>query len=100
LLTALRGKGLKLESTSQEALKAAEDGHLVPLVLAFRETSKRAQQAEALIGHIQQDGRIHGRFEPLGTATGRFSSKESNLQNIGRGEIREAFTAPEDKAGR
>ena len=95
LLAALRAKGLKLESTSEESLKAADDGHLVPLVLAFREASKRAQQAEALIGHIQSDGRIHGRFEPLGTATGRFSSREPNLQNIGRGEIREAFTAPE-----
>jgi DNA polymerase I len=66
-------------------------------VLAFREASKRAQQAESLVGHIQKNGRIHGRFEPLGTATGRFSSKEPNLQNIGRGEMREAFTAPEGK---
>ena len=97
VLAALRAKGLKLESTAEEALKAADDGHLVPLVLAFREASKRAQQAESLVGHIQKDGRIHGRFEPLGTATGRFSSKEPNLQNIGRGEMREAFTAPEGK---
>jgi hypothetical protein len=94
VLAALRAKGLKLESTAEEALKAGDDGHLVPLVLAFREASKRAQQAESLVGHIQKDGRIHGRFEPLGTATGRFSSKDPNLQNIGRGEMREAFTAP------
>jgi DNA polymerase-1 len=97
LLAALRAKGIKLESTAEEKLKEADDGHLVPLVLAFREASKRAQQAESLIDHIQQEGRIHGRFEPLGTATGRFSSKEPNLQNIGRGEIREAFTAPAGK---
>jgi DNA polymerase-1 len=97
VLAALRGAGIKLESTAEEILKASDDGHLVPLVLAHRETSKRAQQAESLVGHIQKDGRIHGRFEPLGTATGRFSSKEPNLQNIGRGEMREAFTAPEGK---
>lgn len=97
ILAALRGAGLKLESTAEEVLKAADDGRLVPLVLAFREASKRAQQAESLVDHIQSDGRIHGRFEPLGTATGRFSSKEPNLQNIGRGEMREAFTAPEGK---
>ena len=97
ILSALRAKGLKLESTAEEALKAADDGHLIPLILAHREASKRAQQAESLVGHIQSDGRIHGRFEPLGTATGRFSSKEPNLQNIGRGEMREAFTAPEGK---
>ncbi len=97
VLGALRKEGLTLESTAEEALKAADDERLVPLVLAHREASKRAQQAEALIGHIKLDGRIHGRFEPLGTATGRFSSKEPNLQNIGRGEMREAFTAPEGK---
>ena len=97
LLAALRAKGIKLESTAEEKLKEADDGHLIPLVLAHREASKRAQQAESLIDHIQQDGRIHGRFEPLGTATGRFSSKEPNLQNIGRGEIREAFSAPTGK---
>jgi DNA polymerase-1 len=34
----------------------------------------------------------------MGTATGRFSSKEPNLQNIGRGELREAFTAPDGRA--
>jgi len=97
VLGALRKAGLSLESTAEEALKAADDGRLVPLVLAHREASKRAQQADALVGHIKSDGRIHGRFEPLGTATGRFSSKEPNLQNIGRGEIREAFTAPEGR---
>jgi DNA polymerase I len=35
-------------------------------------------------GFIEQikDGRIYGRFDPLGTATGRFCSKNPNLQNI------------------
>ena len=97
LLTALRAAGLKLDSTAEDALKAADDGRLVPLLLAYREAVKRAQQAESLVGHIKSDGRIQGRFEPLGTATGRFSSKEPNLQNIGRGELREAFTAPAGK---
>jgi len=94
LLSALRAAGIALESTREESLKAADDGRLVPLVLAFREAEKRAQQAESLLGHIRSDGRIHARFEPTGTATGRFSSKEPNLQNIGRGQLREAFTPP------
>ena len=94
LLEALRDAGLVLDSTAEEALKAADDGRLVPLVLAYRKASKRAEQAEKLVGHVQADGRIHARFEPTGTATGRFSSKGPNLQNIGRGELREAFTAP------
>jgi DNA polymerase-1 len=94
LLAALRAAGLKLDSTKEESLKAVDDGRLVPLVLALREAGKQSQQAETLIKHVQTNGRIHGRFEPLGTATGRFSAKEPNLQNIGRGELREAFVAP------
>ena len=97
VLAALRAKGISLESTAEEVLKAADDGTLIPLVLTHREAIKRAQQAEALVGHIKSDGRIHGRFEPLGTATGRFSSKEPNLQNIGRGELREAFAVQDGR---
>ena len=93
LLAALRGAGLKLESTAEEALLSADDGTLVPLVLSMREAEKRAQQAEALLEHVCPDGRIHARFDPTGTATGRFSSKDPNLQNIGRGELRGAFVA-------
>lgn len=94
LLAALREEGILLDSTAEETLKAADDGRIIPLILAYREASKRAQQAEALIGHVKSDGRIHARFEPTGTATGRFSSKDPNLQNIARGELREAFTPP------
>ena len=94
LLAALRAEGIPLDSTAEETLKSADDGRIIPLILAYREASKRAQQAEALVGHVRDDGRIHARFEPTGTATGRFSSKDPNLQNIGRGELREAFTPP------
>ncbi len=97
LLAALRGAGISVSSTKEEELKANDDDRIIPLILAHREASKRAQQAEALVGHIEPDGRIHARFEPTGTATGRFSSKEPNLQNIGRGKLREAFTAPEGR---
>jgi DNA polymerase-1 len=62
------------------------------LLLAYREAIKRAQQAEALLSHVEADGRIHARFEPTGTVTGRFSSKDPSLQNIARAELREAFT--------
>ncbi len=94
LLAALREKGVMLDSTKEEVLKANDDGHLVSMILAFRAAQKRAQQAVSLLDHIQPDGRIHASFEPTGTSTGRFSSKEPNLQNVGRGELRKAFIAP------
>jgi DNA polymerase-1 len=97
LLAALASAGIHLESTSEEALRAADDGRIVPLILAHREASKRAQQAESLIGHIEHDGRIHSGFDQTGTATGRFSSRDPNLQNVGRGDLRSAFTAPEGR---
>ena len=97
LLSSLRSEGIHLDSTKEEDLKAADDGRLIPLVLAYREAEKRAQQAQSLLDHVRSDGRIHARFEPTGTATGRFSSKDPNLQNIGRGPLRGAFQAPEGR---
>jgi DNA polymerase I-like protein with 3'-5' exonuclease and polymerase domains len=91
LLSALRSAGLDLKSTRENELKAADDGRIIPLILQYRAAEKRAQQAESLIEPVKSDGRIHARFEPTGTMTGRFSSKEPNLQNVGRGELREAF---------
>ncbi len=91
---ALQTKGVRIKSTRKEELKKANEGHFIPLVLAHRQAEKRAQQALSFLERVRSDGRIHARFEPTGTTTGRFSSKEPNLQNIGRGELREAFTAP------
>ena len=94
LKAALARAGINLTSTNEEALKAADDGRIIPAILALRGSEKAAQQAEGLLDCIEADGRIHGRFEPMGTDTGRFSSKSPNLQNIGRGELRDCFTAP------
>ena len=95
LQAALQRAGVTVASTNEETLKESGDTRFVPLVLAYRGAEKQAQQAVALIESIASDGRIHGRFEPTGTATGRFSSREPNLQNIGRGPLRECFIAPE-----
>jgi DNA polymerase I-like protein with 3'-5' exonuclease and polymerase domains len=91
LLEALKASGIELENTNEETLKAADDGEIIPLILEFRGAEKLAQQAASLLECVKQDGRIHGRFDPTGTATGRFSSKDPNLQNIGRGELRSCF---------
>ena len=70
----------------------------MPKILAHRAFEKQAQQAASLLESVAADGRIHGQFDPMGTATGRFSSKTPNLQNIGRGELRSCFVAPEVRA--
>ena len=94
LKAALSRAGIEVANTNEETLKAADDGTIIPAILELRGAEKSAQQAESLIDCIEGDGRIHGRFEPTGTDTGRFSSKTPNLQNIGRGELRECFLAP------
>jgi DNA polymerase I-like protein with 3'-5' exonuclease and polymerase domains len=94
LKAALSRAGIEVANTNEETLKSSDDGTIIPAILALRGAEKSAQQAESLIDCIEADGRIHGRFEPTGTDTGRFSSKTPNLQNIGRGELRECFLAP------
>ncbi|MDP7050625.1 MAG: DNA polymerase, partial [Verrucomicrobiota bacterium] len=91
LKSALEEKGLKLSNTSEQTLKE-EDQPLTTCVLNYRSAKKQMEQAETLLKSIESDGRIHARFEPTGTDTGRFSSKNPNLQNIGRGKLRGCFT--------
>ena len=91
LLKALISQGIKVADTNEETLKAADDAEIIPLILDYRGAEKLAQQAASLLECVKQDGRIHGRFDPTGTATGRFSSKDPNLQNVGRGELRTCF---------
>jgi DNA polymerase-1 len=97
LLVALQSKGLELENTNEETLQNCGEKTIVPLILEYRGIEKQAQQAASLIDCIAGDGRIHGQFEPTGTATGRFSSKNPNLQNIGRGDLRNCFVAPDGR---
>jgi DNA polymerase I-like protein with 3'-5' exonuclease and polymerase domains len=90
LKKALEKKGVKLADTSEQTLK--EEGQpLTTCILRYRSAKKRMEQAETLLKAIEEDGRIHARFEPAGTNTGRFSSKSPNLQNIGRGKLRHCF---------
>ena len=90
-------------STDHEVLETlAQDYELPKVILEFRMLSKlKSTYVDALPKLVnQRTGRVHTTFNQTGTATGRLSSTEPNLQNIPiRGEegrrIRRAFI-PED----
>lgn len=94
LVKALARAGIVVPDTDEARLKTVDDGLIIPAILDYRGKEKVSQQAGSLLAAVQTDGRIHARFEPAGTDTGRFSSHSPNLQNIGRGSIRAAFVAP------
>jgi len=94
------GKG-KTISTAVDVLEGLAAEHEVPrLVLEYRHLSKlKSTYVDALPSLCHPDtGRVHTRFNQAGSATGRLSSTNPNLQNIpirtelGR-EIRAAFIA-------
>jgi DNA polymerase-1 len=91
------GKG-KVVSTAQDVLEELAEHHTAPaLVLEYRQMSKlRSNYTDQLPTLADSEGRVHTTFNQVGTATGRLSSTNPNLQNIptrtalGR-EIRTAF---------
>jgi DNA polymerase-1 len=93
------GKG-KVISTAQDVLEDLAAHHDVPaLVLEHRQLQKlKSTYLDQLPSLADANGRIHTTFNQVGTATGRLSSVNPNLQNIpirtavGR-EIRAAFVA-------
>ena len=71
-------------STAADVLeKLAPEHPVVAKVLEYRQYTKlKSTYADGLANYIQDDGRIHGKFNQTITATGRISSTEPNLQNI------------------
>ena len=97
---ARRGKG-KVRSTAVDILEFMCDQHELPRkIIEYREIAKlKSTYVDALPKLIHKDtGRLHTSLSQTGTATGRLSSSDPNLQNIpvrselGR-EIRAAFVA-------
>jgi DNA polymerase-1 len=93
------GKG-KVVSTAQDVLEELAENHpIAALVIEHRQLQKlKGTYLDALPQLVDSEGRIHTTFNQVGTATGRLSSTNPNLQNIptrtaiGR-EIRAAFIA-------
>ncbi|MDP2850586.1 MAG: DNA polymerase I [Sulfuricurvum sp.] len=93
-------------STDEQVLEGLKNEHaVIPMLLQYREYHKLySTYIEPLItlAHNDPSSRIYTSFVQTGTATGRLSSKNPNLQNIpvktalGM-RIREAFVAPAGK---
>src|ERR1700730_7591448 len=99
-----RGKA-KARSTAVEVLEDLSAQHGLPAkIIEYREIAKlKSTYVDALPKLIHPEtGRLHTSFSLTGTATGRLSSSDPNLQNIpirtelGR-EIRAAFVAEKGK---
>src|SRR5438445_5802788 len=99
-VAAKRGRG-KTRSTAVEILQELSAKHPVPAkIIEYREFSKlKSTYVDALPKLIHPEtGRLHTSMSQTGTATGRLSSSDPNLQNIpirselGR-QIRAAFVA-------
>lgn len=95
-------KTAKGYSTDVDTLEKIQDEHpCVPLILRYRQVAKlNGTYTDALTRKMDAQGRVHSFFDQTGTATGRISSSEPNLQNIPvrtplGAQIRKAFTAKE-----
>ncbi len=71
-------------STDAETLQKLASKHaIIEDILEYRQVTKlRSTYAEGLLKAADKTGRIHSAFNQTGTATGRLSSAEPNLQNI------------------
>lgn len=87
-------------SSSEEVLTSIENPpKIIELVLKYRGVKK--EHSTYVLGLLKRrdiDGKVRANFNPAGTATGRLSCKEPNLQNLpatnGVGNIRRSVLAP------
>jgi DNA polymerase-1 len=82
-------------STNSQALGQLRFQHqAVRHVEEFQQANMLHSRAAELLHAVSpRDQRIHGHLDPLGTATGRFTSTSPPLQNL-PGELRRAVSAP------
>lgn len=71
-------------STNAEILEKLKPYHpIIEDILDYRQVAKlRSTYTDGLVKVADEEGRIHTTFKQTGTATGRLSSTEPNLQNI------------------
>ncbi len=92
--------GFTTDAGALADLQASNPHPFLDFLLKHRDATKLRQIVETLDKAIDETGRIHTNYVQIGTATGRISSNDPNLQNIpirteeGR-RIRAAFQAGE-----
>jgi len=71
-------------STDKECLVALKNDHpVIPYIQQFKEHSKLlSTYIQKIPTMLDENGILHGRYNQIGTVTGRFSSSEPNLQNM------------------
>ena len=84
-------------TTDQYCLAKHKHVPVVGLYLDWKKLAKAQQICKTLLKHVDDDSRIHARFNSRGTGTGRWSSSNPNLQNVPRGAMRNIFVAPEGR---
>jgi DNA polymerase I-like protein with 3'-5' exonuclease and polymerase domains len=75
------------------------------LVLAYRHVKNRELKFLKIVQQaVRANGRVHSIYDQLGTMTGRFASKNPNLQNLPRPDkkhweksVRSLFVAPPER---
>jgi DNA polymerase-1 len=94
----------QLSTGENTLLELAAQGHeIAGLILKFRELAKlKGTYLDPLPALADASGRLHTTFRQTGTATGRLSSLNPNLQNIPvrsemGAEVRKAFAAPQGR---
>ncbi|MBE2283069.1 MAG: bifunctional DNA primase/polymerase [Prosthecobacter sp.] len=85
-------RGYAIKDTKEDTLSQINDPVASKLV-RYRRSKKSVEACDALLDHIEADGRVHASFDPLKARTGRFSSSNPNMQNIPRGELRSCIRA-------
>jgi DNA polymerase I-like protein with 3'-5' exonuclease and polymerase domains len=82
-------------TTDKKVLRPLADNPVVASLLAYKRAEKRRSMIQSWLDkNIEADGRIHARFAPLSTGTGRFSCSAPNMQQIPRESyIRDCFVA-------
>lgn len=91
------------DSYAAAVLEEQKDHPLVAAVLAYRDAQKRAGTYwSSFLALAGRDGRVHANLRQAGTATGRTSCSDPNLQNLTAEDdseypIRRAFVPDEDE---